>query len=1170
MGNAISRNSANARVYILLDDYEPENLAVHPSKTLYKVKSIISVNSKLSVDSGGTATVTFNDMDMKFWKYMKFKYINSREWGNEQLSGSSAENILKNLSIPQEISNFREHLEVYGKKNKALGAMHTLAGQSQTEEIDGGVLVPLLTPQNLIWIHYLGRDGNWYAGFTGVITQMSVQTVAGKTSVFTVNAKTPDIFFENSQLLIKTQNIGGVDAKQNSKLEDIDNLAMTNVFSGKITSEIIVDTINKVNNFFLNTKRKNVKFDYDPRYFKVRKLFGFGKDEKVTSDGTSDTFKIVQAGERGYPINNELFRNKNWNYNTELSISDDFYNGIEVKKNGQQVTSEEGDWRQVVMDEFFYDSGDKVKPFQNLIATSLDLFTVDKMTAKEVLDTVRKTVMCYIYFEGDGNLRVERPYFDIHLGMLNSEIDRNGLPPDYDLRYLMTTKDISYKNHSYSENSSGLVTRTELDIKPDWIPISSEIKDAVFTGKSESSWKTTFKFGEKQVQLNSIVSPKFAVGNKSVKDDILRSYCYAMRMLLSSDYRSLSLSLDQRPDLQLNRNMLFLDLGLYFVIKEISHNFVFKENRLDTTVIGTYVRPVGTQLVNPYRFIISSNGELKSWEAIDKFKEGAFNKDLSLTTEKNNPQELIANGETFESLEEFARNKYSELENFTSQAEGFDKMYASDGEEKNPYIICFRGLNDSHNDRQDFFDDFYLMLPATKTVHKVGTASGTRQMSCGDSQSAGTLISDIEANKFIDGDKTRPVFTSYTRLYEGIYRYFKEGNRFKCSNFKYYDLSSNFTKLGSEKSNATVLAPSSFEKDKMEQVKYISYMTPACVMAYNQITDNKSFMVLAEPKGTWWEGVNIFPASSGISEYNSVMSNVSDKSKIDVFVCNYTANDEKQIQDGVKDKNTSMNILNLNEQQKLFYVIKLIQKYPSFFKIVNKHKEWKNVTLPVLEEKVIYSSINSELHGLYGVTKNMLSTNYDSYVSYDATNNKQTQDTWFNNVYYNAIINALNTPILNTFSLNGLYDVMSQCFASYPEKYVKRLTSEGKFTDKNGKKVNAKFNYPMAGLGMRFPLKDNRAGLIALFHLFLQKETTIDTLGIAGKLNDFILATDSFFNWRLFSAKINAINAGEFVDMPTLVTEDMNIFTTNYMFGSPSANITYYDLFNLVNLTTTI
>lgn len=1160
MGHTPTKYSANARVYILMDNWEPDNPTVHGNKTLFKVNHFISVDSKLSIEGGGSAQVVFNDFNMKFKKYVKFKYINSKEWGDERLEGTNSETLLSNLTNLQEIGDFRKHLTRYASESDALRALKVLAGE---QGLNGGVLLPLVTTQNLIWIHYLGRDGYWYAGFTGIITRISITESKNKTPIYTVSARTPDVFFENSPIAIRTKNVGGASnpVSDQSKVEDVNNLAFTNIYSGKITSEIIVDVLDKVNRFFLNFNREDIPKSIDGklvdyRYYKLNRLIGFGKNTTPSVEEQLDENKPIVLippigeGQKGYDINNPLFENKRWHWEQTLDIKNDFYTGSEIRKNsGEIVNAEEGDWLQLVMDKFFHDEGDNVKPFQNLIATNLQLFTVDKMSAKEVLDIVKKSVFCYMYFSGDGNFRVERPYFDIHLGMLDSSVERTDLPPDYDLRYLITKLDASYLSHNYSEDSSNIVTRTETDVKPDWLTFAPEITKLAYTGKSESSWKTTFKFGEKQIQLNSIVSPKYAYADSGIKDKLLRSYCFAMRMILSSNYRQLAVKFDQRPDIQLNRDMLFLDEGVYFLTKDISQHFTPQEGRLTTDVTGTFVRPVGFQLVNPYRFIINGDGTLSDWETVKKITDPSLSSSFGKTTEKNNPFEVGADGETFDKLEGFCKELYNSNQfpiHNNESGKTFDTLFSSEGEEKRPYILCFRGVNSNHTDRQDFTDDLYLILPATKEFKKINS-----EMSCGDAQSAGTHITFIESNYVVDKVGTRPSFNSYTRLAEGVYRYSRQGTYWICSDFEYYNLSSEFRTSGDAIKNKTVLIG---EDGKKKEIPYLSFMGADCNMNYNQGSSaNTSWLNQAEPKGKWWEGVNIFGKKG--SSFDSVMQSITTANYIDVFIKSYNAGEEEQIKEGLLEISQNQNILNFSESQKLFLALKCIQK--DFKKI--KNKKWVQDGLPAdLTVEQLYGGNNSpkSFFGMYNVSDAMTGFTGKDLSTFKNTSNiteaRSKQDQWFSS-YFNQLISVLNQPILNGQSLNTLFDLMSQLNID-SDGNTKKIPNDGN---------SLALNYP-EGTAKNFPIIGNRGALVALLHIFLQITASTRNYNSysASDATQFAVVTNDFFSWEKIANNYSALSGGQIINIKTPVL-GLSLPSTASSFTLGAGTLTYRQFFEL-------
>ena len=106
-------------------------------------------------------------------------------------------------------------------------------------------------------------------------------------------------------------------------------------------------------------------------------------------------------------------------------------------------------------------------------------------------------------------------------------------------------------------------------------------------------------------------------------------------------------------------------------------------------------------------------------------------------------------------------------------------------------------------------------------------------MSCGDGQSAGTYITNIQDNNWTEGN-AKPVFDKYTRLQQGVLRYNKNGNYWQCSDFYYYNLDSHFSIVGNEVSSKdTKIAIQSKAETVKDSVNYISYMGADCNNAYN-------------------------------------------------------------------------------------------------------------------------------------------------------------------------------------------------------------------------------------------------------------------------------------------------------------------------------------------------
>ena len=168
-----------------------------------------------------------------------------------------------------------------------------------------------------------------------------------------------------------------------------------------------------------------------------------------------------------------------------------------------------------------------VKPFQNLIRTNLNLFNVDKMSVKEVLDVLRKCTLGYFYCDVDGTFKIERPYFDTDLSSITNSIydtwynptaglrsnsmyaeaDKPKAPSDYDLRYVVSRKDISFKNTNWDETEANILTRGFIQSKFDFGVIENNNASPVIKGVegvSESSYYTIAKYGDRQITFSPI------------------------------------------------------------------------------------------------------------------------------------------------------------------------------------------------------------------------------------------------------------------------------------------------------------------------------------------------------------------------------------------------------------------------------------------------------------------------------------------------------------------------------------------------------------------------------------------------------------------------------------------------------------------------------------------
>lgn len=416
-------------------------------------------------------------------------------------------------------------------------------------------------------------------------------------------------------------------------------------------------------------KKEEIKNEtYDYRYFKVRKIFGFGRDLDSASDSPYWGGETI---ENGIDLSDtDAWTVKKYFWNDKIKPSD-LYVGEELQdSDGKQINVDDNfspdkprDLFQVKISKDFIDSGSWVKAFQILVRTNINLFNVDKMSIKDVFDALKKCTLAYFYCDYDGSFKIERPYFDTWLENITDKINSDSpvstitpfsytstevknaddgnpkynnatpfqlydippeIPADYDLKYVVSRKDISYLNDNYSESETNIVTRGFVESKFNYGILNGNTANPVIEGVqgvSESSYSTIAKYGDRQITFSPVVHENLKyLGRKDDGDALMNAYALANKLLINYKQRAITITFDQRPDIQLNRNMVFLDLGLMFLTTNISQQYDARTSTHRTIVTGSYTRPIGSLIYNPFFYTISKDNKssfLKKWTMAD-------------------------------------------------------------------------------------------------------------------------------------------------------------------------------------------------------------------------------------------------------------------------------------------------------------------------------------------------------------------------------------------------------------------------------------------------------------------------------------------------------------------------------------------------------------------------
>lgn len=957
MPNSVSAFAPNAKVFTLIDAHLPISAESHPRKELIEITDFINVSTTIDCeDNNGGAAISFNDMDYRFWKYYPLKYLYTKNFNDTLKSKlnqfiklskkdktisdpNAAGSIQYHLRNKTEIEGFRKSLEKFGNEHPVYEALNLMLkgayndGTNSTEtekNIEkGGVLEPMLDLQNLIWVFMMGRDGYWHPKFGGLITSIRYNDPVGETPRIDIGAKPFTRLFEYSKIVTGLPNLG--------KVESVDNAALLNQYEGnklpngiafnnrlatfKTAAEVIEEALSVCNDFFLQSKvpadkvhmTSSNKDAPDTTYFRVPSLFEIPKTKSINSKTGKE--EVVS---KHFKIDDEAWIPNKYLWNdTEFFNATHLYNGWDISQFVVDNSNNSfGKIKNCLSKVFILDDFSlNFKPYQNLIRSNIQLGVLDSKTIKDVLDVIKKTTLCFIYCDGDGNLKIERPNFDLSpWGDFNEQLDiernitqlgyapsknndiklgttKTQIPADYDERYLMCKKDLSYIDSDYERVESSIVTRTSTWMQNDFFSVEDVVQKSLFAGKSESSAKTYNKFGLRDLILDPIVRADFFQPGGLIS--ILDSYAEAMKMQLNAKAVPANFTLDQRPDLHVNRNFYYLDKGYATLITSLTDTIDFQTGTHTTSVKGAYTRPIGYPLINPFRFLIAkdANGtyilEEFNVDAVDNKKLEpplSSKKDIYYT-------DKITDNETYDKIlvdmkTEADKNNFGDV---------LFKKYVTDPLDKGKivgYSLIRRYTPGLGFDNKG--NDVLYFLYKEKGVGKVIKYRGWSHVT-----HYGDLIESI------DGGISR--FKNFTQLSPGFYNYTPKilkttatngtsKSRFilRCSDFNYNMLDSNLNLIPGDPLDSTkkkfneLYTLEKYVSDIASQILYTEHSIPKTSLDYP----------------VFWSGVNIGTGDP----LDALEAKIKELNIEDIYIMNiYSALSPDQRKEDVDIKETNKN-----------------------------------------------------------------------------------------------------------------------------------------------------------------------------------------------------------------------------------------------------------------------
>lgn len=537
-----------ARVTMLLTDP-----ADYRRKELLQFSQFESVNSNLSMSDTGSAGVMFSNPRLRF-----FRGILRPAWARKQAD---------------EIEMLKDALAKFRQESHEDTELE-LAGDCADRD---QLLAFRINPLDFIWIDYRGRDGMWYPGYSGMVTSVAESIRARATTTLTVSAKDYRRVLSSIPIVTGLNNLAKL-RKLDTTLTEVQEgtVGLTNIFSGMDAASIYATVIETVNGL-LNLKATDMQEGFwafrgvddangrirgalpgDNLYHEPLDLFYGGK----TDSGRIQRYDNRPASPYAYEV--PEFSLLGTKRNEDNPYPSTFYHNPLA-------------WA-------FYDAMFRSGPtiYQLLIRSQINPWAIETETGSGIFSKITQTTSSHIYVDQHGILRHEYPRYS---GTPNLDPDPTArsiafddrgrkyedyLTPCHGLNYWVSSRDASFLDYKFSVDESEIAA-TQVRITQKYAMGAINPGEVVElynnTGSSVLGNADLLKYGLRKVE----VQPFFV--KTVLTEAVLNRYARAYQYMLNSRARSFTVNLQQRPDTQLNRTMVFSERGLVGLIMNITDSY---------------------------------------------------------------------------------------------------------------------------------------------------------------------------------------------------------------------------------------------------------------------------------------------------------------------------------------------------------------------------------------------------------------------------------------------------------------------------------------------------------------------------------------------------------------------------------------------------------------------
>lgn len=628
------------------------NSYTNNERKFVEIKGFRQVSTNITTNGSGTATVTFPNYKSMFMRFVDLTSINDRESQNQGAEttndlGPLYINALTNDVSHPYFSRLWDDLVLNRGDKSLVGDLMEFNNVSRSrgnliidnkkevmsEVHDAGITYafPFIDLFDPIFIDYMGQDGLWYAGFTGLVTRISDSYARTGDQSLTLQCRDYSVLLDNVSLITAWNRLTTRETQTNiykyiygsDANADAARTAFTDIFSKYNTvEEIILNVIKTAQEMWrlddyseeYNIGVKAVKFDTTEayEYHGISARRGSIYAPSVGGDPTNmnpDDFKAVNKYE---------FLPKHYMWDTQTSLGN----------------------KKIFLDPL-------LKRFDNvfihkLLTTNLELFKDSMKSADQILSDLAAKMLANRYFDANGNLIIELPKPNAlpdlmayggrsqASAILHEAVSlKTGGPKNY-IKPLQTTPLIEgiheaydwstlfFHGSNYVLSSDDFVSfNTTIDEAPLYtiatmgqlppylanIDVNLQDSSTYYRGVGTVGFDMLAKLGVRRYQMQTIYNAKFPDKNNTA-DRVLSYQSAAILERVNSAADSGTCQLLQRPELQLGRTFILPTRMKSYVITGINNTWA-PGSRHTTTLTLSYGHPIHKTLEVPWSAVFA-------------------------------------------------------------------------------------------------------------------------------------------------------------------------------------------------------------------------------------------------------------------------------------------------------------------------------------------------------------------------------------------------------------------------------------------------------------------------------------------------------------------------------------------------------------------------------------